>query len=461
MTQFASAVRGFEGGMRLGMMADEQKERKQYLADQNRRANEQHGADMQYHQVRMDTQMLNNEIAKRSAEMAKTEDGIKQMKMLAGGYGALMDAAANGKPVPKEAEQAFYQGLDAVLGPMVNSTGPAHLDQKISRVEMGPDGARVMLHNTNKDTGESYEAPMTLGRQAGEKNVAVIPPNALMDGMRTMFSSAVQAGVDPRVLIHAMEGGEQWVDSVNSQGIAGQRNTVTGKFDEGREPRETTAEKIASALAVKNAELDWQERNAGRISGMELNRERNKIEAQKRIDAEYPEIAAGKQAKENVDNFNDVVKNIYSKVGTKDESGMVYTGDMAKRAVTEAAIQLGVYEQVKDRLPAIQLSPDEQQQVDDAAEADVDSVYGMGILGSKEDLMQFGGASSKDEAIRNQKEKRRQEALDQKRMGMGLQPTQRPAASAPTSQREAAMQWLQQNPNDPRAAEIKKRLGLS
>ena len=429
MPQFDSALRGFQGGMELGMRTRENKQREQYLEDQNRRANESHAADMQYNQVRMDTQLLNNEIAKHTAEMAKTKDGIEQIKMLAGAHGALMASLSQGKPVPQEAIDGFNKYIGSSMTPLVNETGPANLDQKISRLEMTPQGVQVILHNTNKETGDSYEAPMTVNRKAGEKQVAIIPVPDALETVRTIYRVAVQNGVDPRVITHGMEGGEQWVDATNAQGIHGQRNTLTGKFDEGREPRETTGERIASALAVKNAELDWQERNASRISGMDLDRRRKEIEMEKQIDAEYPEIAAGKTARENLDNFNDVVKNIYSKVGTKDESGMVYTGDMAKRAVTEAAIQLGVYHQVKDRLPSIQLSPDEQQQADAAAAADVKNAYGMGILAGKKDLKQFGGAANKDEAIRNQQEKRRNEALDQKKMGMGLQPD-RPAAAS-------------------------------
>lgn len=423
MTQFASALQGFQGGMELGMRTRENKQREQYLADQNRRANEAHEADMQYNQVRMDTQLLNNEITKRTAEMAKTKDGIEQIKMLAGGYAVLMDAAANGKPVPADAYQAFNSGLDAILGPMVNETGPAHLDQKISRLEMTPQGARVMLHNTNRETGESYEAPMTLNRQAGEKTEAIIPTNDLLGGMRTMIKSAVQAGVDPRVFIHAMEGGETWVDSTNEHGIRGQRNTLTGKFDEGRESAgERAAAAAAAAEAARNAELNWQERNAGRIAGMELDKQRATLKNKQQLKQEFPELNDdGLQSR--LELFDKEVANIRGKIGTKDALGnVIYDGSMADRAIAEMARDLGITEHVQDRLPPVQLSPGEQQQIDAAAAADVENVYGM--FSSKDKLKQFGGATNKEDAIRYQQEQRRNQAIDQKRMGMGLPPLQ-------------------------------------
>lgn len=466
MTQFASGTRGMMDGMRIGMEMRNRENNEKYMEDQNRRANEQHSMDMEMQPIKIETAKLNNDIARQSAELAKTNAGFEELKRFAGGVGAFMGATANGQPVSPDAKRAVVDAMQVYFGNTVNQGGPEHLDQRISDVQMTPQGATVMLNNTNKKTGESYEAPMTVGRQAGEKTVAALPGGDLIGLGRVLLKTAIENNVDPRIIANGFAGGEQWVDGRNENGVYGQRNTVTGKFDEGRESiGERIAAQRAGAEAAKDAELNWQERNADRIAGMDLNRERAAYQRSQRLNQEFPERAAGADMDKRLDTYYKSVADIRKKVGTKDPmTGEVYDGSMADDQIVRLANELGVTQQVGNRLPNVNLSRAEQEQADTQAAADVEGAAGMWSRDST-DMKQFGGASTRADALQYQQEKRRQEALASKMQGMGLSPNTRGSAQPAqqqqaTPQQAAALKWLKENPNDPRAPEVARRLGL-
>lgn len=457
-----SFIRGVADGINVGMGYQERKQGMRLREQHNQRAQAAHGMNMELGKVRIDTALLDNEIKLNTAQMLQTERGLKQLEMLANAYGATVSAMGSGKEVPPEAKSQLIDGLNAVLGPTVNKTGPQDLEQSIADIEPSGSGFKVLLNNTDKATGESYQAPMTTDRARGGRLPAVIPGEQLLGAFRSIFATAAEHGVDPRKISNAIRGGDEWTTKYNERGQHGQESAKTGKFN--HSPL-TGAEKAAQADAVgkvqtKNAinraagmeaaKLNFREKNADRINALEAqkadaataraiarqraladdklafeesNRERldeiatdkeaRKLRAKSQAYEKYPELleaenkmAAAKSAGKRQEYYDQATRDLYKKLGDTDDPDAKVLVD---NTLANLAELYGIEGNTSKQLTGGMLADIEAQ-----AAAEVDDAEG--LWASEDDYAAFGGASSREEAISFRAEELRAE--QEQRLGM-------------------------------------------
>lgn len=462
MSSAPSFIRGVADGINVGMGFQERRQGVRMREQHNARANEAHGMNMQLGKVRLDTALLDNEIKLNTAQILQTERGLKQLEMLANAYGATLGAMERGQSVPAEAKSQLIEGLNAILGPTVNKTGPADLEQSIADIEPAGDGFKVLLNNTDKTSGESYQAPMTTDRARGGRLPAIVPGEQMLGAFRTIFETAIQNGVDPRKISNAIRGGDEWTSKYNERGQHGQESAKSGKFV--HSPL-TGAEKAAQADAVgkvqtknainraagiESAKLNFRERNAGRLNALEAqkadaataralarqralasdklafeeeNRERldalatdkeaRKLRAKTAVYEKYPELreaenkmASAKSAGKRQEYYDQATRDLYKKLGDSDDPDAKILVD---NTLADLAALYGIEGNTSKRLTGGMLADIQAQ-----AEAEVDDAEG--LWSSEDDYAAFGDASTRDEAISFRAEELRAE--HEQRLGM-------------------------------------------
>ena len=256
MTALSAGVNGLYAGTQMGMAIDDQQHRFKKDDEMTALKNRELDINEKYHDALIDGAKLDNEIKRSTMAISQSKEGQDQLIKGALAYQTLIDGLRKGGEANAEkiaaAKQDYVNMLNGVLGPAINAGGPEHLDQKISDINLDKSGGLVMtLSNTDKNTGKTYEAPMTTDRKVDGQTPVTVSPQFMTDMTKKIFLSAAENDVDLRQVAYGMSGGQHYTEGENQYGVAGQTEDLSGKFTPYSNQGNSTAGRQESADAER------------------------------------------------------------------------------------------------------------------------------------------------------------------------------------------------------------------
>lgn len=228
----AAASNGMVRGVRLGMQIRDYKDRKAQQSElmEQQRVDRQRQMDWEDQSRGMQiTQFENNQEDRErkigmeeelhSAKMTESyyrnmlnqqEFNDNQLESLSRVYSSIGTLMNGGSEEQQQGLQEYISGplaedFNVLFGDSMNQAGPGNLDQRFENINFDEEGGMTVdLRNTDKETGESYVAPMTVDRAQGSKRQAYMTPGQTYGLMKAIVGKANDLGFSANSISDAL-----------------------------------------------------------------------------------------------------------------------------------------------------------------------------------------------------------------------------------------------------------------